>query len=200
MLRTNLARWAFVAGTACLLGGCASGPVEKPADYVSPSFDAGAVDRVYLLPAVDHRIDKTKALELDAWLAPPAERTLAERGYPAIVVQDRSLVEHITRDDLEEPEPEWIGSLGPATGRWVMLLVLEDSVAKTTFGSTGSAEMAGYLFDRRNRALVWRNKDTGQFGQGGLIGMAMKGMMERSAIEMAAMGIFQGLPVRGEPL
>ena len=198
MLHTRIARRILIVCASGFLGACASGPVELPPDYLSTSFDAGAVDRVHLLPALDHRIDKSKELKLDDWLAEPARRTLAERGYSAVVMEDRALVEHITRDDLEAPDANWVGSLGPPSGRWIMLLVLEDSVAKTTFGSSGSAEMTGYLFDRQNGILVWKNKETGQFGQGGLIGMAMKGMMERSAIEMAAMQLFQGLPLRGE--
>ena len=198
MQTITMARWVFVIGAGLFLGACASGPVELPADYASPSFNADTVDRVYLLPIVDHRIDKTKALKLDEWLTKRAENALTERGYPAVLVEDRATVEHISRDDLETPAADWVGSLEPASARWIMLLVLEDSIAKTTFGSTGSAEMSGYLFDRNDKTLAWRNKETGQFGQGGLIGMAMKGVMERSAIERAASNVFQGLPVRGK--
>jgi hypothetical protein len=163
---------------------------------MAAGFDAVMVDRVYVLPVLDHRIDQSKLLKLDDWVLPIAERSLEKRGYVYEVYRDRSLVSSITRYSLEAPAREFIESLPPQSARWVLVLALDDSSSKLTFGSTGNAEMSGYLFDKQNAELSWWNKELGRVGQGGLIGMAVKGLMERSAIEQAARKMFQTLPKR----
>lgn len=178
---------------AALISGCAT---TKPADYVMSGFDYATVENVAVLPVLDHRIDQSKQLDLDKLVLPIAERSLKGRGYPYSIERDRSLVSAISRDELETPTREFIQSLPPAHERWVFVLALDDSASKLTFGSTGNAEMSGYLFDKRNGQLVWRNKELRQIGQGGLMGMAMKGMMEKAAIEQTAMQMFQALPKR----
>ena len=163
---------------------------------MAPGFESRTVNDLALVSVLDHRIDQSKSLELDDWVLPIAERALKKKGYAYIVHRDRSLVSNITRDALESPTFEFMATLRPSSARWVLLLVLEDSTSKMTFGSTGTAEMSGYLFDTQNSVLSWRNKELSRSGQGGLIGMAMKGLMERLAIELATGAMFQTLPAR----
>ncbi len=188
----------FVVSLICLflfavMSGCAT---TKPADFILAGFDGKTVESVTVLPVLDHRIDQTKQLKLDKWVLPHAERSLKKRGYKYNVEQDRSLLLNISHDTLEVPTEEFIKSLPPESARWVLILVLDDSSSKMTFGSTGNAEMSGYLFDKGNSRLAWRNKEIGRSGQGGLIGMALKGTMERTAIEMATIEMFKTLPSR----
>jgi hypothetical protein len=179
-----------------LLGLLSSCATTKPADFIAPGFNAVNVESVHVLPIIDHRIDQSKQLNLDEWVIPQAEKSLKNNGYLYEVHRDRSLISSITRDALETSNRDFITSLPPESARWVLLLVLEDSSAKLTFGSTGSAEMSGYLFDKKNCELCWRDKEVSQTGQGGLLGMAMVGVMERSAIEIAANHILLALPKR----
>jgi hypothetical protein len=176
-----------------LMSGCAT---TKPADFVMTGFDCTTVDSVAVLPVLDHRIDQSKQLKLDDWILPVAEKSLKKLGYVCSIELDRSLLSNISQDALEAPTGNFIASLPPANARWILVLSLDDSSSKMTFGSTGNAEMSGYLFDKENAQLTWRNKELGRMGQGGLIGMMMKGMMERGAIEQAAVQMFQTLPNR----
>ncbi len=141
-------------------------------------------------------MDQSKQLKLDEWVLPIAERNLEKKGYIYSIQRDPSLVEAISRDTLEAATPEWIASIEPQASRYILMLVLEDSSSKLTFGSTGSAELSGYLFDKQSRSLVWRNKELARLGQGGLIGMAMKSTMERSAIEQATIQMLRTFPSR----
>ena len=61
MLHTRIARRILIVCACAFVGACASGPVELPPDYVSTSFDAGAVDRVHLLPAGSTILDLIEA-------------------------------------------------------------------------------------------------------------------------------------------
>ncbi len=177
-----------------LLSGCAT---TRTADFVASGFDVKSVENVAVLPVLDHRIDQAKSLNLDAWVLPTVARSLKQRGYSYVVYRDRSLIAKISREALESPTREFIASLQPESARWILFLVLDDSLSKLTLnGSRGNAEMSGYLFDKANGELSWRNKEIGRDGFGGLVGMAMKGAMEKSAIELAARKMFQPLPKR----
>lgn len=179
---------------AMSMTGC--GMPERPADFLLVGFDSITVENVTLLPVLDHRIDKSKELKLDKWVKPIAEQSLKELKYSYRFETDRSLVSNISPDALEDPTPEFIASLRPQSDNWILLLVLEDATSEMTFGSTGNAEMSGYLFDKANRQVVWENKELGQIGQGGLLGMMMAGVMQQSAIEQATTHMFQTLPTR----
>jgi len=182
----------WIALCSVTLGGCVS--AVKPPTMLKPGFESRAIDRLVLLPVADHRVDKSSALDLDAWVFPIAEKQLTDKRYAYVVDRDRAMVDRLTPEALESPSQEWLRTFGPSGSRWVMVLVLEDSSSGLTFGSTGNADMSGYLFDKEQGSLVWRNKEHSRIGQGGLIGMAVKGLMERGAIEAAAIEMFRALP------
>ena len=178
------------------LGGCVS--AVKPPTVMVASFHASAIDQLVVLPVVDHRIDTSSGLDLDGLVLPLAERQLTDKYYLHTIVRDRAMIQQITPAVLESPSRDWVSTLGPSGSRWILLLVLEDSSSSFSFGSTGNAEMSGYLFDKEQRTVVWRNKELSRVGQGGLIGMAMKGMMEHTAVRVATNEMFRALPFHHE--
>jgi len=186
------ALWLVVVLT--FLAGCAT---QRPADYMRAGFDARQIDRITVLPVVDHRIDQSKPLNLDSWVLPLTEQILKHKGYLYSVERDRSAVSDVSRDALESSPPDFIASVSPKGAKWVLLLALEDSTSKMTFGSTGNAEMSGYLFDTALGQTVWKNKEAAQVGHGGLVGMLVKGMMEQGAVETATALVLHTLPKRG---
>jgi|GEM_PF-874606 len=175
-----------------LMSGCAG--TTRPADFILTGFDCTSVQSVAVLPVLDLRIDQSSKLDLDDIILPIAESTLENRGYSPNLQKDRALLANVTGDDLDAPTRDFIASLPPASSRWVLVLALNNSSSSLTFGSTGTAEVSGYLFDKDSGQLVWREKEVGQAGQGGLLGMAMIAMMESQAIQQATMKIFGSLP------
>ena len=188
--------YVLIAVCSVTLGGCAA--AVKPPTAMVTGFQASTIDQLVVLPVVDHRIDKSSGLDLDGVILPLAERHLTDKYYPHTVVRDRAIIEQVTPVVLESPSRDWVRTLGPSGSRWVLLLVLEDASSGLSFGSTGNAEMSGYLFDKEHRVVVWRNKELSRVGQGGLVGMALKGMMERVAVEGATNEMFRALPFHHE--
>jgi len=91
--------------------------------------------------------------------------------------------------------------LGPADARWVMVVCLRDVMSKMARtgifpGSAGNAEMSGYLFDKESGELIWKGKAVGQSGQGGLLGVAIKGTMKGAALNAALSSLFSSMPTR----
>ena len=78
----------------------------------------------------------------------------------------------------------------------MLVVCLDDLASKITFGSTGNAEVSGFLFDKEKGELVWAGKGVGQAGQGGLMGMTMVGMMKGEAIGSALYNLLSGIPNR----
>lgn len=84
----------------------------------------------------------------------------------------------------------------PQAGRWLLVFGLVDSYAKGTFGSSGNAEMVAYIVDQREGQVIWRHDTVGQIGMAGPVGMMMKGLMERSGIEVTTKTLIESIPLR----
>lgn len=184
----------FAGAILLIAAGCAA--KLPPPEFIAADYNANAIEQIAVLSVVDDRIDTEKEVKLDKWVKPFAKRRLKKAGYEFSFETDPQFVEAVSADGLEDEDPEMISSLGPDGNRWLLLLVLHDSSSKMTFGSAGAAEMTGYLFDKEKGVVVWRNKEFAEISQGGLMGMALKGVMQRSAIEMTTDKILQGLPKR----
>lgn len=179
-----------------LLAGCASTPYTKP-EFLDAGFDPRAAAQLAIAPVLDLRVDKTEELQLDAWVHAMARTLVTRRGYQVTTYADRALVDPL--QGLATPAAIQAGIKDvaiPGGPRHVLVFALVDAYSKLTFGSTGNAEMAGYLVDQQRREIVWRHSVVGQIGQGGLLGMAMKGLMTRSAIESATMKLVYSIPPR----
>ena len=95
---------------------------------------------------------------------------------------DRGAIQALESAPPAALEAAITGFTMPDAPEWLLIMALIDSNSRLTFGSTGNAEVAGFLVDQQCHQLIWRNRKVQQTGQGGLIGMTMKGMMEEGAI------------------
>lgn len=192
MVRSSLLAVVAAASVVpMLMAKSKNGPV-----YVDPGFRFQEVDTIYLLPAVDLTVNKDKNPEARLQQVDCATPyPLKKRGYATVPEKVRCKEPNhptrmtVTEDDLKQPEEAWIRKLGPENARWVLVLALEDASSHMTFGSTGKAIVMGTLFDRQNGKLVWRAVGTGNQGQGGLIGIAAKGLMTDMAIDDAVQNL-----------
>jgi len=182
----------LLLSTVFVASGCAA-TLRQPI-LLEPGFQFSSVEHIGVLPPVDARVEKKNRVDLPRQINRPAMSILSKRGYQVTAVQDTGEVGEITEEDLKEAKPEWVNRLGPPTTRWVMVLCLADLRTKLTFGSTGNAEVTGYLFDKAVGKLVWKDKGVGQVGQGGLLGMAMKSTMDDSALGVAVSNVFATVP------
>jgi hypothetical protein len=184
------------ASLAVLSTGC--GSQWRPPLYQKQDFHLQWVDHITVVPAVDVRIDRSVQVDLNAQLRDSTVNILTGKGYPTAASQDGSEVGTVTLDDLKNPEPAWIEHLGPQTARWVLVVTLVDVNSGLTFGSTGDAEVAGFLYDKKDGTLAWRDRGIAQVGQGGLLGMALVGAMDDAAISEALDHLFASFPERNK--
>jgi hypothetical protein len=193
---TTFKRFAYSLTAAAVAIGLVSCATPIP-DQLLPGFTPAEVDHVAVLPVLDNRIERAKARDYQKWvIREEVEPSLKHKGYSFTIYTDPSLVASVTRPQLANPSPEWIARLEPKHERWILLVAVNDSTAKLTFGSTGNAELQGFLFDKVRKSVVWREQAIGREGQGGLIGMTMIGVVERSAVEKAAKNVMASLPKR----
>ncbi len=190
-------RYALVAGGLILaLASCVR--PNRTALYWEHRVPAKEIGALVLLPALDSRIDRRVDINLDQQVLAVSITVLDERGYAASLGVMPADVGEVSIDELPTADASWIKRLAPA-GRWVMLLGLVDVTKTMTFGSTGNAEVAGFLFDTQQGLLVWRDRGVGQVGQGGLLGIMLTEKMDDWAIEDALNNLFASLPVRAAP-
>ncbi|HEC97888.1 MAG TPA: hypothetical protein ENI58_07035 [Nitrospirae bacterium] len=175
-----------------ILTGCA---VAKQPIFLSSTFGQEKIESIQVLPVVDFRFNKEPELpELDKWVLGEVKSKLKRKEYTFTIASDTSLVDNITEEDLQEVDAEWVKNLGPSDSRWVIVIALLDAKSNLTFGSTGNAEVSGYLFDKKDGSMVWRDKGIGKVGQGGLVGMLLKGSMLRDAVKKATVDLMNSFP------
>lgn len=153
-----------------------------------------AIGQIVILPVVDARAGQKGKVDLNSALRKTAQKNLKSKNYAVIVSDSIGNVGEVVEEDLNDAKPEWIKRLGPPEARWVMLVGLRDVHSKITFGSTGNAEVFGSLYDKDSGSTIWSGTGVGQVGQGGLLGMAMKGAMSTSAIQTATFNLLGSIP------
>jgi len=170
---------------------------KKPATPPDPKFMA--IRDISVLPVVDARAGKKAGVNMDRLQASIVNALYKGKRYPASAASTSGEAGQIAEEDLQSALPAFVKKLGSPDARWVMVVCLEDVISKITFGSTGNAEVSGYLFDKDSGALVWSSKGVGQAGQGGLMGMTMKGMMKSEALSSAVANLLASIPARPKP-
>jgi hypothetical protein len=168
---------------------------KKPKLPPDPKFMA--IQNILVLPLVDSRVGEKASVNMDK-LQAGAVNVLKKKRYPATAASTSGEMGQVVEEDLQGAKPEWVKKLGPADARWVAVVCLRDVMSKITFGSTGNAEVSGYLFDKESGELIWTGKGVGQAGQGGLAGMTMKGMMKGEALNAALYNLFNSMPTRAK--
>ncbi len=166
----------------------------KKAIYSLPDFPPSTLSEIIILPPVDLRVDKKINVNLERQIRKASERAIVKKGYNVTTSEDFGADNQILEEDLKTSNSDWIKQLGPTNSRYVMVLCLVDVVSKLTFGSTANAEVAGYLYDKESGNIIWRDKGVGKTGQGGLIGMATKGLMDEDAIALALNNLLASIP------
>jgi hypothetical protein len=186
-------RQSFKCGSIALLltaiygVGCA----VRKAPEISPIFTA--IQNISVLPIVDARAGTKASVNMEN-LQTTAVNALKSKRYRVTAAATSGEARQIVEEDLQSAKPEWTKKLGPTDARWVMVVCLGDVTSSLTFGSTGNAQLSGYLFDKESGENIWKGKGVGQAGQGGLAGMLMKGTMKSAALNAAMFNLVSSMP------
>lgn len=195
----RLGAFTLVLFVVLTLSGCV-GPHVKPAQFISQDFQPQIIDCIYILPAMDGRLDKSLDLNwnkvdqsIHIWL----QQGLKQRGYQFKIVKDRSLAATLTREDLQGPDGQRIRSVDLPEARWLLFLMIDDTYMKTGFGGTGSVELTGFLWDKTDGKLLWKHKAVAGGGGLGLMNaVGGKAIAIYSNVEKATWEIRDALPLR----
>ncbi len=182
-------KWTAMILVLLLVSQIAAAKKEK----VPPDPRLMAIESVTVIPIVDLRPGEKDSANLQK-LQKIVAGSLKRRGYPPVMAETTGDAGQIMEEDLQDAKPAWIKRVGPPSSRWVMVVCLLDVHSKMTFGSTGNAEISGYIFDKEKPELIWSGKSVGRAGQGGLLGMTMKGAMKSAAMGNAVMYLVNLLP------
>lgn len=157
-----------------------------------------AIKLISVLPIVDSRAGEKASVNLEK-VQEFVMSALKRKRFNTSAETTMGPVGQVVEEDLQGAKPDFVKKLGPAESRWVMAICLGDVTSKLTYGSTGNAELTGYLFDKESGELIWKAKGAGQAGQGGLLGMAMKGAMKTAALQAAGYNLVVSLPTLPKP-
>jgi hypothetical protein len=168
--------------------------------FLSESFNHKSIDNIYVLPFVDFRISEEiseeSKVDINRLIQKWIKTALKDRNYKFKVIDNLTITENITIEDLENIDISWVKQLGPERARWIFLPVLGFSESKLGLITAGKAEMTGYLFDKENGMKIWYNKKVHEEEMGGLWGLALASSLEKDAIMLATVFLMQGFPKR----
>lgn len=191
--RCNLVTFSAMIGIVCICAACAAPKVPL---YRSTQWNPASVQNIAVLPVLDARLDRTEEINIERFILKPAAKKIRGRGYQSGTLSTWGAfpINHI--EQVKRITPEQVRQLGPQTIQYVFLVALMDVKSEMGFGSSGNAEVAAWLFDKQTGTAVWYDKGIGQYGQGGLAGMMVKGLMGEAAVESAMSDLFRAFPSR----
>ena len=193
----NITLWSVVLVIG-MFAGCAK-PPQNPAIQVDPGFQPASIDLITMLPPIDARVDKSSKINLNTRLNKNARAELKKIGYASRIVESNGSESNINIEDLKAGDPEWIKQLGPSDTNWVMILVLGDVYSEITFGSTGYADVSGFLFDKRAGKRIWYDKGVAKVGAYGAVGLiGGKAVANNTALAVAVQDMIFSLPHRSK--
>ncbi|MEE8327840.1 MAG: hypothetical protein V3R32_03500 [Nitrosomonadaceae bacterium] len=179
-----------------VLSGCAATkPVQRDATFKHPLIEEMGIQKITLLPIVDHRVDKSLNTDLNDAGGQAIKKVVEKRGFAISIVTDQSYINGISPSDIAESSQSWVKSLGPQGSRWVLLVVVKKLYRRITFGAIAHAELVGYLYDRNTGEKIWEGAGKGK-SAAGILGAPF---VDDHALELAAKSLAQGLPVNRNP-
>ena len=185
--------WSYLI---CLLvfSGCAS---PQKATFVAPTFEQAHIDTITVLPVVDSRtqrkfeIDESKLQQI---VYPVVESVLKDKSYGVEYSEDSTGVQCLKFGRSLNLESECLGTVGPPTSRWVLVLFLQDFQMRAPYGGAATAKMSGLLFDRSEGLLLWSDLEYAGLSERELVGPGRKRSLSHEVLEISTRKLITSLP------
>lgn len=177
-----------LVGVFFSLAGCA---VTQPAFYRASEFKPESIGQIALLPAVDARIDKNVTVNLEKRLRGDAAMILKRKGYAVVLNGASRETVALTNDNLRAADPALIKRLGPPGARWIMVLALIDL---NVVGGNDKVEVSGFLYNKENGSLLWRDTTICLVGDGGIFGVSVNDRKGDTAVSVAVISLLESIP------
>jgi hypothetical protein len=179
-----------------ILGGCAT---PKVAIKLDPAFYSMGVKKIAVLPIVDRRKDKSYVMDFHADIRIPAANLLQEKGYAAMMAKNFAEGRTVDTAEVAVMDSSQLAKLGPAEVDAIVLIYIEDVLSSYKVMSYAfKIEATACMISKKTGLEVWRDKQIGSSGQGGLISGLTQGLDRSSAISSCVSGLFASLPAFGE--
>jgi hypothetical protein len=187
----------FLVIVAFFISGCST-PVKK-AIYIDPAFQEQIGAKLYILPTIDRRKDKSETLNLDKDIRKPVAAGLKKKGYDVELLNNFEVKESIPAAAIAEMSQDELFALGPQQASSVMVLYLDDASSKyTVIGFTFKIELMGLLLDKQRKTVLWKDKGVGTSGQGGLISGLVAPMVKSGALSSSVNSMLMSFPKKAK--
>ena len=197
------------------LSGCAK-------KYTHKSFEPEAIDRITILPFMDKRENPDSDIDFEK-MSYIGNRLMSHvlrysKNYRTVVSTDIGNVSSYLIQDLpsfdqdsasgflvdsESVDPGWIKQLGPSTGKWLLVPVIESiTFTNLLIEMSATAKVSAYLFNKYTGELWWYCSDQARFSAGVLVYAIMsaaspdENVLERTVIKKASQDCINKLPER----
>lgn len=130
-----------------IMSGCAPA-VPKVPIYYNHQWNRNAPKTITLLPVVDVRRDKKEHVNLDRYVKDRTLSAITKKGFGSQYSKYFAPFQIGYLEQLKQLTVEQVRQLGPQSCQYILIVAVIDIRSEITFGSTGNAEVAGYLYDK----------------------------------------------------
>jgi hypothetical protein len=173
-----------------LLAGCAT-TSTRTALFHNPTFVAGSVDSVTVLPVIDYRTGRKLTKDISEVCFRGYKNALNRKGYRFEMIKDQACMPELQRGTLAAISGTQLNDICPGTGNWVFISAVIRQERKPQFlAIKGEAVIEGYLYDRTSGELLWQDQAIGS-EMGGVL---LSGMVDTMSLERAASDLLLSFP------
>lgn len=160
--------------------------------YQDTNYNVSKTQVVYILPVVDVRIDKKKEFGKANYLRTWLNKQFEIRGYRTEYVKDLPTVSsNLSLQQLTNYTEDLNSILGDSKYKYVFLPVLAEQDFKAYgVGANSSFTIHGFIFDKVEKKVIWRNIASGENTSFGLVSILNSSL----SIDEAIGELMSGLP------
>ena len=166
-------------------------PIFLASDLVAPQ----KIESIVLLPVVDRRLDRSYEIDLEDAIRDRARKALENKGYRIVLPATFNANGSLDSDYVAEMEDDALPALVPEGVDAAAIVYVEDILNDyKVFYYRFKIEISGTIVS--TAGVLWHDKATGSYGQGGLISGAFQEWDRFIVYDTAVNALFATWPER----
>ena len=179
----------FVLVVAFLFVGCATRPAPTPltAIHIDPDFHQLVSSKLYVLPIIDKRNDKSESADIEKKIRERCAAVLQKKGYDVVLLSEFGGNPNSTAESISRLSVDELYNFGPENAQSILFLYLNNvSTSYVVVQYTYTVEMTGLLLDKERKKVLWEGNGDVTMKYRGLASAAATGPITTSFVAAMA--------------
>ena len=177
----------FIVVIAFLFVGCATRPDPAPLTTIDPDFHQLVSTKLYILPIIDKRNDKSAIADIEKKIRERCAAVLQKKGYDVVLLSEFGGKPNSTAESISRLSVDELYNFGPENAQSILFLYLNNvSTSYVVVQYTYTVEMTGLLLDKERKKVLWEGNGDVTMKYRGLAHAAATGPITTSFVAAMA--------------